>query len=134
MVEDLCLPVRLVDLPTIRERDGLALSSRNRYLDAAQRKQALCLSRALNRARRLAESGERRTATLCDLMRSDLSAVDELEYVEIRSVPELQEVTRIQETVLVAVAARVGTARLIDNQVWDLSSGQVKDGHLLGEF
>ncbi len=134
MVEDLHLPVRLVDGPTVREADGLAMSSRNRYLDAEQRQRALCLSRALEVARKLLQAGERRSAALKEAMLGELSAADDLEYAEIRQVPDLEEPDVLTGTIVLAVAARMGPARLIDNLVLDIEGGTVTDGCLLGTF
>jgi len=132
MVEDLFMPVRLVDGVTVREDDGLALSSRNRYLDDSQRKQALCLSRALKKGRQLLEHGERSCQVLVSAMEKELSESDKLEYAEIRQVPNLQLSENAQSTILLAVAARVGPARLIDNLVLEISDSGVTDGYLLG--
>ena len=134
MVADLHLPVRLVDLPTKREADGLAMSSRNRYLNPAQRQQALCLSRALNRGHALLVAGERTTAVLKKAMLAELADADQIEYAEIRQVPDLEQPSELSGRVLLAVAARVGTARLIDNNVWDLGGGDVREGNLLGDL
>lgn len=134
MVADLRLPVRLVDLPTVREADGLAMSSRNRYLSPAQRQQALCLSRALNTAREMIVGGLRDSEKLRDAMKNELAAADEIEYAEIRQVPDLEAVGALSGTMLLAVAAKVGPARLIDNLVLDLSAPEVHDGFLLGDL
>ena len=133
MVENLHLPVRLIDGPTVREPDGLALSSRNRYLDADQRRRALCLSRALGRGRELIAGGERQRAVLQEAMREELAASDGIEYAEVRLVPDLAAPESLPDgTLLLAVAARVGPARLIDNEVWDLRDGALYPGFLLG--
>ncbi|MCB1183403.1 pantoate--beta-alanine ligase [bacterium] len=133
MVEDLHLPVRLIDGPTVREPDGLALSSRNRYLDAAARERALCLSRALGAGRALLAAGERERARIEGAMADVLAAADRVEYAEVRCVPELEAPAILPAaTLLLAVAARVGPARLIDNEVWDLRDGTMRPGVLLG--
>jgi pantoate--beta-alanine ligase len=134
MVADLRLPVRLVDLPTLRESDGLAMSSRNRYLDGDQRQRALCLSRALGTARDMITAGERSAPRLQEAMLEELAKADLIEYAEIRQVPDLEIPPEITGKVLLAVAARVGPARLIDNLVLDLSAGDVQDGFLLGRL
>ncbi len=133
MVEDLKIPVWLADGPTVREADGLAMSSRNRYLSEEQRLQALCLSRALHSAREMLVAGERNREKLQAALLAELSDADKMEYAEVRLVPDLEEPVAVSGTVLLAVAARVGPARLIDNLVLDLSSGGVKDGFLLGD-
>lgn len=132
MVEDLCLPVRLVDAETVRENDGLAMSSRNRYLDGDQRQRALCLSQALKRGEELVRQGERRSAELEAVMKEILAAADGIEYASVRSVPDLENPDLVDGMTLLAVAARVGPARLIDNVVLDISDEGVRPGFLLG--
>ncbi len=133
MVEDLCIPVALVDGPTVREADGLAMSSRNRFLNAEQRVQALCLSRGLQKARAALAEGARRREILLALLLEELGAADKIEYAEIRQVPDLEETAVLSGTILLAVAARVGPARLIDNLVLELDEGDVSDGFLMGD-
>jgi pantoate--beta-alanine ligase len=119
MARDLDFPVRIEVLPTIREQDGLALSSRNAYLDAEQRAQAAAISGALMAAERAAREGETSTRALIEIASNELrSAGIEPEYVEARSAEDLSPVAELNgRPVLVAVAARVGRARLIDNVV-----------------
>jgi len=117
MVRDLDFPVRIEALPTVREPDGLAMSSRNSYLDAEERRRATALSRALCRAEQTA-----RVSSLADGLkaaRDELAAAGiEPEYLEARDPESLEEVRQLDERpVLIAVAARVGGARLIDNFV-----------------
>ncbi len=133
MVRDLFFPVRLVDAPTVREPDGLALSSRNRYLDAAQRRRALCLWRALTAARRALEAGERDPAALEDVMTLHLADADAVEYAEVRRVPDLARPERAAGHLLLAVAAHVGPARLIDNLSLAVDGAAVREVPLLGE-
>lgn len=116
MVRDLDIPVLIVGLPTVREADGLALSSRNTYLGAADRERALAVSRALG----VAESRARATGGLpagIDAARAELRAAGvEPEYLEARDPDDLTPVDTLNDRpVLLAVAARVGGARLIDN-------------------
>ncbi len=132
MVEDLKMPVRLIDGITVREPDGLAMSSRNRYLDPAQRKQALCLSQALNQAENLMRQGERSSEDLTSAMLDVLAEADAVEYAEIRSVPDLEITPTVDGMTVLAVAAKVGPARLIDNLVLNLEGSQVSPGYLLG--
>jgi pantoate--beta-alanine ligase len=133
MVADLKLPVRLVDGPTIREPDGLALSSRNRYLDGEERKRARCLHRALLAARDLVTAGKREPGILVEAMRRELAAADRIEYAEIRQVPELEVPETLSGRVLLAVSAQVGSARLIDNLVLDVSPTNVAESFLLND-
>jgi pantoate--beta-alanine ligase len=117
MTRDLDFPVEIVVLPTVREDDGLALSSRNAYLTAEQREQAAAISRALRAAEEAARGGETSTDALVETARSELrNSGIEPEYVEARAAEDLSPVAELNgRPVLVAVAARVGRARLIDN-------------------
>jgi pantoate--beta-alanine ligase len=117
MATDLDLPVDVIGCPIVRESDGLALSSRNAYLSTAERRSALVLSRALERAAAAVSTGERDSAALVDLVRGVVArkTAVELEYAEVRRFPDLARVDRLEGEILVALAARVGTTRLIDN-------------------
>jgi pantoate--beta-alanine ligase len=116
MVRDLNFDLELVVCPTVREPDGLALSSRNRYLSAEERRQALALSRALFHAQALAESG---VGSVGELLRAELETAEgiRLDYAEIVHPETLEPVVEWSEGALIAVAAWVGTTRLIDNVV-----------------
>jgi pantoate--beta-alanine ligase len=115
MVRDLDIPVRIEGLPTVREADGLAMSSRNGYLGAADRERALALSRALRAAESRAH--EDSLAAAIEAGRAELEAAGvEPEYLEARDPDDLTPVAELNgRPVLLAVAARVGGARLIDN-------------------
>ena len=117
MTKDLDFPVEIAVLPTVREEDGLALSSRNAYLTAEQRSQAAAISRALRAAEETARGGETSVEALVEAARNELSNSGiEPEYVEARAAEDLSPVAELNgRPVLVAVAARVGRARLIDN-------------------
>jgi pantoate--beta-alanine ligase len=118
LVRDLDMPVRIEVRPTVREPDGLAMSSRNAYLDAAARRRALALSRALRAADAEVAAGNRDAATVLAAARRELDAGGvEPEYVELRSADDLSPAERVNGRTLLAVAARVGRARLIDNAV-----------------
>jgi len=118
MVRDLDMAVRIEVCPTVREPDGLALSSRNAYLDAAERERALALSRALAAADDAVSQGERDASVVLAAARAQLDAAGvEPEYLELRSAVDLSPVERVNGSTLLAVAARVGRARLIDNRV-----------------
>jgi pantoate--beta-alanine ligase len=118
LVRDLDLPVRIEVCPTVRDRDGLALSSRNAYLSPDERLRALGLSRALRAAEATVEAGRIDAGAVLDAARGELDAHGiEPEYLELRSVPDLSPVDRVNGSTLLAVAARVGRARLIDNTV-----------------
>ena len=119
IVRDLNLPVDLVVCPIVREPDGLAMSSRNRYLNAAERKRALVLSQALAAAQELARSGETSAEALRDAMRKLFPGDPHLrlDYVAVVDPDTLLPLSDITGGALVAVAAWVGTTRLIDNVV-----------------
>jgi pantoate--beta-alanine ligase len=118
LVRDLDIPVRIEVCPTVRDPDGLALSSRNAYLDPEERQRALALSRALRAAEDRVELGERDAAAVLAAARAELdSAGVEAEYLELRSTHDLTPVERVNGSTLLAVAARVGRARLIDNAI-----------------
>jgi pantoate--beta-alanine ligase len=123
LVRDLDIPVRIEVCPTVRDPDGLALSSRNVYLSESEREQALALSRALRAAGAAVEAGERDAEAVLRIARAELDGAGiEPEYLELRSTPDLTPVERVNGSTLLAVAARVGRARLIDNVV--LGSGR----------
>lgn len=118
LVRDLDIPVRIDVCPTVREPDGLALSSRNAYLSPEERRQATSLSRAVAAAEATVAAGERDAAAVLAAARDELdSAGVEPEYLELRSATDLSPVERVNGSTLLAVAARVGRARLIDNAV-----------------
>ncbi len=118
MVRDLDVPVRLEILPTVREPDGLAMSSRNRRLSAAERERALGISRGLAAAATLASSGERAAPALRAAVVSALDAHGiAAEYVAVVHPDTLAPLERLEGPALVAVAATVGATRLIDNVV-----------------
>jgi pantoate--beta-alanine ligase len=117
MVRDLNLPVEIVVCPIVRERDGLALSSRNAYLNPEQRKRALVLHRSLLRVQRMADAGEREAAKLLAEGRDEFAQEGsvELDYFELVDPDTLDPVDDISGGALAAVAAFVGSTRLIDN-------------------
>ena len=117
MVRDLNLPVEIVVCPIVREPDGLAMSSRNTYLDPKQRKRALVLHRSLMRIQKQAEAGELETAKLVATGREEFAQDTSvrLDYLEIVHPDTLDPVKDISGGALAAVAAIVGNTRLIDN-------------------
>jgi pantoate--beta-alanine ligase len=117
MVADLNLPVEIRGCPLIREPDGLAMSSRNAYLSADERRKSLALSAALAEAREAIQGGERDGARLAARVSERLRAAEgvEIEYVAVVDPDTLADLQRIGSRVLVAVAAQVGAVRLIDN-------------------
>jgi pantoate--beta-alanine ligase len=118
LVRDLDIPVEIVVVPTVRDADGLALSSRNAYLNEEERERALALSRALEAANREVAAGRRDAQTVLDAASRELDARGiEPEYLELRSADDLSPAARVNGRTLLAVAARVGRARLIDNAI-----------------
>jgi pantoate--beta-alanine ligase len=119
MVRDLNFDVEIIVGATVREPDGLAMSSRNAYLDPQQRKQALVLARTLNRIRYLCDRGEKSAAVLIgkgkEVVAEEPGA--KLDYLEIVNPETLEPVEDVNKGALVAIAAWVGTTRLIDNLV-----------------
>jgi pantoate--beta-alanine ligase len=114
LAADLSLGVEIVGVPTVREPDGLALSSRNAYLSPAERARALSLSRALFAARERAAAGERDAAALLAGARAELD-VDGLDYLELCDAGSLAPIARIDRPAVLLVAASIGRTRLIDN-------------------
>jgi pantoate--beta-alanine ligase len=119
MVRDFDLPVRIQVCPTVREPDGLALSSRNAYLAATDRSDALVLSRSLKLARELIYDGERSSTAILARLHALYEAVPgvKLDYLVIADPETLAVVDDVRGSVVVAVAARVGVTRLIDNEL-----------------
>jgi pantoate--beta-alanine ligase len=118
LVRDLDIPVRIEVCPTVRDADGLALSSRNAYLSPAERDRALGLSRALRAAEAEVAAGRLDATTVLSAARAQLDAhgIDP-DYLELRSAADLSPAERVNGSTLLAVAARVGRARLIDNTI-----------------
>jgi pantoate--beta-alanine ligase len=120
MVKDLNFAAEIVVCPTIREHDGLAMSSRNRYLDDAQRAAAVSLYRSLRAGSDAIVAGERSLAKIRELMNGVLVAeklIAGIDYVSVYDPESLDEVTDIRGEVLLAIAARLGETRLIDNML-----------------
>jgi pantoate--beta-alanine ligase len=117
MAEDLNLLVRVHVLPTVREPDGLAMSSRNRYLDPSQRKEAAVLYRALQKANERVTAGERDAATIESLLTAEVASTPgaRLDYARVIDAHTLQPIAVIERPALAALAVNFGTTRLIDN-------------------
>ncbi len=124
MVADLNMPLEIVVCPTVREPDGLAVSSRNQYLSPPERKEATVIYRSLQRSAELIRGGETAVARIADQMREVLGQVPALqvEYVSIVDAASLEDLPRVRGKVLVAVAGRLGSTRLIDNIVVDATA------------
>jgi pantoate--beta-alanine ligase len=118
MVADLNLAVRVESCPTVREPDGLAMSSRNALLSVAERRRARALPAALDAAKRLARAGERSAGALLEGARTAMEPFGvEPEYVALVDPATLEPVTELTGETLLALAARIGEVRLIDNAV-----------------
>jgi pantoate--beta-alanine ligase len=117
MVADLNMGVEIVGLPTVREPDGLAMSSRNVYLSLEERRAATVLWRSLGRARELFDGGERRAEVIRGEMRAVLASepLARVEYVSVADAETLAELEAIEGPAMVSLAVRIGATRLIDN-------------------
>ncbi len=122
MVADLNMPLEIVVCPTIREKDGLAMSSRNKYLNTAQRKDAVLLYAALQEAELFIAAGEHKSSLLKSQMEKILkiSKQIKIEYISIVDARTLEAIDEIKGKVLIALAVKLGAARLIDNIVLDV--------------
>jgi pantoate--beta-alanine ligase len=129
MVRDLDFPIELRVAPIVRDPDGLALSSRNVFLAADQRREALLLHAALTAARRAIAAGERRSAGVLAEARRVLATGTELrlDYLELVDTETLRPVATIEGRLLLAVAAFIGSTRLIDNLVLDVQGRAVHE-------
>lgn len=119
MVQELNFPLTIVRVPIVREDDGLAMSSRNVYLSPGQREQALGLSRSLLAAGDLIKSGERDAARVKELIEDTIKSSPDasIVYIEIYDARDLRDVEEIKDRVLIALAVKFGTTRLIDNLI-----------------
>ena len=119
MVKDLNLGVKIEVLPIIRDEDGLALSSRNIYLNSEERKAARVLLRSLKDAEILVKKGEKKSASLIERMREMIEAepLAKIDYIEIVDLDELAPIKEIKKEALIALAVFIGKTRLIDNAI-----------------
>lgn len=117
MVEDLNFDIKIIPGVLIREEDGMAMSSRNTYLSPEERKRALILYRSLLKGKDLFQSGERKASILLKAVRESIKSMDgvTLQYVEIRDVETLEKIKNVDKPAVIALAAIVGSVRLIDN-------------------
>jgi pantoate--beta-alanine ligase len=131
MAADLAIPTQIVVCPTVREPDGLAMSSRNTYLDPAQRRAAPVLHRALTAARGRYGAGERSAEALREAMRRILAQepLAAVEYVSAADPATLLEIDRVEDSVLLSMAVRIGRTRLIDNFLCE--NGQWMTGEIV---
>jgi pantoate--beta-alanine ligase len=126
LTKDLGMDVEVVGLPTVREEDGLAMSSRNAYLSPAQRQQATTIYRGLRKAKRLLDSGERDAAELAaiavDLLREEQDLV--IDYVAVCDPETLERIPEVEKEAVLLVAVKVGDTRLIDNIRLEVKGGK----------
>ncbi|MCC9602082.1 pantoate--beta-alanine ligase [Stieleria sp. JC731] len=121
MVDDLNVPIEIVSCPIVREADGLAMSSRNRYLNVDERQRSLCLSQALAEVEAAFKGGQREVKTLTEILHRHLppaantNTVDRVDYAVIVDSQSLKPIERIESSAVTLLAAHVGTTRLIDN-------------------
>ena len=123
VVKDLNMPLEIVVCPTVREPDGLAVSSRNQYLNPQQRKDALCLYSALQECQKLYRQGTTDTKILIEQMRKIIEQVPyaQIDYISIVDSESLENLKKIDRGALVALAVKIGSVRLIDNIVLDFN-------------
>ncbi|MBN1764842.1 MAG: pantoate--beta-alanine ligase [Sedimentisphaerales bacterium] len=121
MVSDLNMPVEIRSCPIVREPDGLAMSSRNRYLNPEQRRQSLCLFEALSLARELVCGGQANSAIIIEHMQEIITSHSEvrIDYISIVDNTLLQPLLKIDRPALIALAVYIGRTRLIDNIIVD---------------
>ncbi|MCX5866774.1 MAG: pantoate--beta-alanine ligase [Proteobacteria bacterium] len=126
MTADLNLDVQIVGYPTVRETDGLAMSSRNTFLSAAERQSALSLSRSLEQAQQMVREGERAPGRIEQAVRETISRepATEIEYVRVCHPESLSELKWVEDSTLLALAVRVGKTRLIDNRIITTKPGR----------
>lgn len=124
MCEDLDLPVEVRTCPTVREPDGLAMSSRNVYLSSEERQSAMALSHSLQQAQKLLDGGETNFTLIAETLRQQLVGTNgiQLDYLAIVDATSLQEISIAVPQMAVLVAASVGTTRLIDNCLLSMPS------------
>ena len=119
MADDLNIPIDIKVLPIVRESDGLAMSSRNQYLNETQRKKSLSLYKGLREVRQAIKKGQRDVAQLVKILKSTFrkNGITKIDYVKIVDAVSLEELKKIKGKVVVMIAAFVGKTRLIDNEV-----------------
>ncbi len=126
MVMDLNMDIRILGVPTVREPDGLAMSSRNSYLSPEERRSALGLKKSIDLANELLRTGERRAKTITDAVRSLILShpFTDIDYVALCDPVTLETLDALEEETLLALAVRVGKTRLIDNCLLRKASDQ----------
>jgi len=120
-VDDYNIPTKIVPVATIRETDGLAMSSRNVYLTKEERQQAPKLYESLQKARQLVEAGERDPATIMRMMKNELLQINaNIDYIELYTYPTLEPIEKLKGSILLALAVKFSQARLIDNIILEV--------------
>ena len=121
MVKDLNFDIEIVGCPIIREDDGLAKSSRNTYLNADERKAALCLSRSLEIGKKMIADGETDVKTIISAIKAEIEKepLAKIDYVEMVDFNQLETLEKVQKPLLCAMAVYIGKTRLIDNFIWE---------------
>lgn len=127
MVQDLDMPIEMRICPTVREASGLAMSSRNQYLSDTDREQALTLSRSLKLAAELIQCGEKSAESVVEQMRQLIRSndLDDIDYISVVDPATMQPISQVDRPVLIALAVRVGPARLIDNILLDQAGNEI---------
>jgi pantoate--beta-alanine ligase len=120
MVDDLNMDLEIIGYPTVREKDGLAMSSRNKYLSKAERPSALTLFHALKLAQKLYAKGERTSSVIIHDVEKFIKKAPytEIDYIKICDTKRLLDVQKIKGETVIALAVKVGKTRLIDNHVF----------------
>jgi pantoate--beta-alanine ligase len=119
MVKDLNMDIEIIPHPTLREKDGLAMSSRNTYLSPTEREKALLIYRAIKKVEEIFKEGQREAPALKEEAKRVLSSKNgiDIEYISICNTDTLEEVDQIKDKALLAIACRIGRTRLIDNTI-----------------
>ncbi|MBU3181888.1 pantoate--beta-alanine ligase [Clostridium psychrophilum] len=122
MVRDLNFDIKIVGCPIVREKDGLAKSSRNVYLSAKERQAALCLNKSLTKGKEILSSSEKSTKLLKNVIRNVIQneVLAKVDYIEVVDSISLKAVDVVNKPVLVAIAVFIGKTRLIDNFIWEV--------------
>ncbi|WP_434564593.1 pantoate--beta-alanine ligase [Thermoanaerobacterium thermosaccharolyticum] len=122
MVEDLNIPVKIIASPIVRDKDGLALSSRNVYLNDDERHAALILNKSLKEAEKILKSGERNAENIISRVKNILESepLCKIQYVSCVHPDTLEDLTAINDKALIAIACYIGNTRLIDNLLWSV--------------
>jgi pantoate--beta-alanine ligase len=116
MVDDLFHPTRIIIAPIVREKDGLAMSSRNKYLSDEERENARVLSKSLQNAKKLIESGEKNSEKIISEIKEQINSVpSKIDYIEIKDQSTLENIQKIKNPIVIALAVFIGNTRLIDN-------------------